>query len=55
MHWGEDEESEELRTIKGAKCMKRGAESVTRAGRDVSFVEADGGEKEMNIGVAVWH
>ena len=35
IHWGEDEDSEEQRMTKGAKCMKRGEEGlpVTRAGR----------------------
>ena len=35
MHWGEDEDSEEQRMTKGAKCMKRREEGlpVTRAGR----------------------
>lgn len=59
----ENEDSEDLKITKEAKCIVRGKEGVTRAGRvqgegltvrkmrNMSFVEADGGEKEMNIDV----
>lgn len=59
----ENEDSEDLKITKEAKCIVGGKEWVTRAGRvqgegltvrkmrNMSFVEADGGEKEMNIDV----
>lgn len=63
IHWGENEESEDPKIGKRAKCMVKGEERVTRAGRIqgkgltvrkmsiLSIVEAGGGKKEMNVDV----
>lgn len=63
IHWRENEDSEDLKITKEAKCIVRGKEGITRAGRvqgkgltvrkirNMSFVEADGGGKQMNIDV----